>query len=253
MLVRFKFEILDSLREKIPMTYFKFGDGDFYFLNGIGKGSAAPGKRAISRPLTVSELQIFKRNSKDADRYMCELAPENKTMFRDTFRDKKIDFPAELVYGLIANRWLLKIPNIRIGLIGASEKLSLIEHLLEFHEYRDYLGLTQFYNYVHIPQKFACDNLTERLEELKFGIEREHCDLYLVGIGHLKSGVISELGKYSNSIFLDVGSGIDALAGIVDFGRPYMGGWTNYRLKDFDYGKIDFLQYIPDLSKEVWL
>ena len=59
--------------------------------------------------------------------------------------------------------------------------------------------------------------------------------------------------KYKNAVFYDVGSGIDALAGIIDFERPYMGNWTNYRLRDFDYNKIDFLQYIPDASKEIWL
>lgn len=243
LLIQFKCEILEGLNYGSPKTYFKFGDGDFYFLNGIGKGSAEPGRRAISRPLTFGELQTFRRNSQAADRYLCELAPENKKMFRDIFSDKKIDFPAELVYGLIANRWLLKIPNCRIGLIGASEKLSLIEHLLEFPEYRDYLGVEKFHNYVHIPQKFACDNLSERLIELKASIQRLPCDLYLMGIGHLKSGVISELSKYSNSIFLDVGSGIDALAGIIDRERPYFGNWINFRSRSYDYSNLDLLQY----------
>lgn len=249
LLIKFKLEILEGLRDSSSRTYYKFGDGDFYFLNGIEKGSAAPGNRAISRPLQFGELQVFKNNSKDADRYMCELAPENKKMFRDTFGNKKIDFPAELVYGLIANRWLLKIPNIRIGLIGASEKLSLIEHLLEFPEYRDYLGVEKFHNYVHIPQKFACDNLSERLIELKANIQRLPCDLYLMGIGHLKSGVISELSKYSNSIFLDVGSGIDALAGIIDRERPYFGNWINFRSRTYDYSNLDLLQYKKSRTK----
>ena len=245
----FKSEIIETLNNKSPRTYFKFGDGDFYFLNGIGKGSAAPGKRAISRQLTADELSIFKKNSNEADCNMCVLAPENREMFKDVFVSKSIDYPAEIVYGLVANRWLLKIPNIRIGLIGAREKLNLIEHLLDFPEYKEYLGLEKFYNYVRIPQKFACDNLSERLEELKVGLEQEHCDLYLVGIGHLKSGVISQLGKYSNSIFLDIGSGIDALAGVIDRERPYFGDWVNFRSQNFDYSNLDLLQYKKSKTK----
>jgi hypothetical protein len=239
----FKTEIVETLSNKSSRTYFKFGDGDFYFLNGIGKGSAAPGNRAISRQLTTEELSIFRMNSNGADSYMCELASENREMFKHTFGSRKIDYPAEIVYGLVANRWLLRIPKIRIGLIGAREKLNLIEHLLDFPEYKEYLGLEKFYNYVHIPQKFACDDLSERLAELKVGLEREHCDLYLVGIGHLKSGVISQLGKYSKSIFLDVGSGIDALAGVIDRERPYFGDWVNFRSQNFDYSNLDLLQY----------
>jgi hypothetical protein len=247
----FKAEIMETLNNKSPRAYFKFGDGDFYFLNGIGKGSAAPGNRAISRKLTADQLLPFKENSKGADCYMCELAPENREMFKDTFGPKKIDYPAEIVYGLVANRWLFKIPNIRIGLIGAEEKLNLIKHLLDFSEYREYLGLEKFYNYVPIPQKFACDNLTKRLEELKSGLEREHCDLYLLGIGHLKSGVISQLGKYSNSIFLDIGSGIDALAGVIDRERPYFGDWINFRSRNFDYSSLDLLQYKKSRTKDL--
>lgn len=240
---RFKSEIIDALNGKSSRTYYKFGDGDFYFLNGVGKGSAAPGHRAVSRQLNDDELAIFIQNSKDADSYMCELAPENKRMFRATFGDKEINYPAEIVYGLIANRWLLRIPNIRIGLIGAREKLHLIQDLLEFPEYKEYLGLERFHNYVAIPQKFACDNLPERLEELKVGLESEHCDLYLIGIGHLKSGVMSQLANFSNSVFLDIGSGIDALAGIIDRERPYFGDWVNFRLRNTDYSKLDLLQY----------
>lgn len=240
---RFKSELIETLNDKSSRTYYKFGDGDFYFLNGLGKGSAAPGNRAVSRQLNDDELAIFIQNSKKADFYMCELAPENIRMFRETFGERKIDYPAEIVYGLIANRWLLRIPNIRIGLIGAREKLNLIEHLLEFPEYKEYLGFERFHNYVAIPQKFACDDLPKRLEELKVGLEREHCDLYLIGIGHLKSGVMSQLANFSNSVFLDIGSGVDALAGIIDRERPYFGNWVNFRLRDTDYSKLDLLQY----------
>ena len=44
-------------------------------------------------------------------------------------------------------------------------------------------------------------------------------------------------------MFLDVGTGIDALAGIIDHGRPYMGDWINHRISGFNYGLLDILQY----------
>jgi hypothetical protein len=74
--------------------------------------------------------------------------------------------------------------------------------------------------------------------------------LFLVGIGHLKSGVLHKLPSYHRAVYLDVGSGIDALAGVIDEGRPFFGDWTNYRLRNgFDYNKIDMLQYSNSKTK----
>lgn len=243
LLQEFKTEILTILSSKKPRTYFKFGDGDYYFLKGIPKGSAAPGRRAISKKLSNQELEQFQRNATTADTYLCEVIPENREMFTEIFINQEIKYPAEFVYGLTANRWLLQIPGIKIGLIGAGEKLELIEFLMSFPEYREYLGIKQFDNYVKVPQKFACDDLPARLREMRMGLNESHCDLYLVGIGHLKSGVLGELARFSNSVFIDVGSGIDALAGVIDRDRPYFGSWINYRSRRFDYTKLDLLQY----------
>ena len=49
------------------------------------------------------------------------------------------------------------------------------------------------------------------------------------------------LKEYSDAIFIDVGCGLDALAGIVCQDRPYFADWTDYRLKDYDYKSIDFM------------
>ena len=74
---------------------------------------------------------------------------------------------------------------------------------------------------------------------------------FLMGIGHVKSGIVSQLNKYKNAIYLDVGSSIDALAGIIDIHRPYFGDWTNYKLKNYDYSKIDFLKYKGQGKKKI--
>ena len=42
---------------------------------------------------------------------------------------------------------------------------------------------------------------------------------------------------------MDVGASIDAIAGCININRPFVGDWTNYRLKDFDYSNIDYLKY----------
>ena len=68
--------------------------------------------------------------------------------------------------------------------------------------------------------------------------------IFLMGMGHVKSGLIHRLKKYRNAVFLDVGASIDALAGIIDVDRPYAGDWTNYQIDDVQlYKGIDFLAY----------
>ncbi len=42
-----------------------------------------------------------------------------------------------------------------------------------------------------------------------------------------------------NAIFIDIGCGMSGLAGTVETDRPYFGSWINYRIKNYDYSKID--------------
>jgi hypothetical protein len=45
-------------------------------------------------------------------------------------------------------------------------------------------------------------------------------------------------------MYIDVGSGIDALAGMIDTRRPYFGNWQNFRLaNDEIYENIDYLNF----------
>ena len=55
-----------------------------------------------------------------------------------------------------------------------------------------------------------CDKIVS--EQLKKSSSR----IFLMGIGHVKSALIHRLPKYRNAIYLDIGSGIDALAGMID-------------------------------------
>ena len=253
-LIEFKRWILSEVNSGNSKTIYKFGDGDYYFLNKQSVGSASPGKRALNKSYDqLKNHHEFVSGVTQNDIIAVEIY--NVGMFKSLFPNRNVQIPAEYGYGLVSNRWLTRSFSGKIGLIGADEKLDLIKQLMMKKEYKEYLGLDSFNDYIKIPQRFACDDLDEIEASIASQLTNSSNEtkLFLVGIGHVKSGLLHRMKKYKNAIFYDVGSGIDALAGIIDFERPYMGNWTNYRLRDFDYNKIDFLQYIPDISKEIWL
>jgi hypothetical protein len=241
-LARFKNLIVDAHTRGMTASFYKFGDGDYYFLKGLPQGSAKPGNRALSRPLSDKDLEAFQKNSVGSDFYMSELYPENISKFREVFPSKSIDFPAEFAYICVASNWFVQSFN-NIGIIGADEKVNLIKKLSEKSEYRDSLGFDGFTSYISVPQKFSCDDLELQLESLRDQLIDSSADIFLVGIGHLKSGVLGELKNYRDAIYVDVGSGIDALAGIIDTERPYFGGWTNFQIKQYDYSRLDYLRF----------
>ena len=51
--------------------------------------------------------------------------------------------------------------------------------------------------------------------------------------------LMHRMQKYTDAIFINVGSGICAYAGVQDNDRPYAADWVNYQLNDFDYSKVD--------------
>ena len=253
---KFKSLLIDLVATGESKTFYKFGDGDYFFLRRENVGSAQPGRRALSVPYhMLTNHHEFVLGTLKNDYVTVEIYPENRKHFHTIYPDREIDYPAEYGYGLVANKWLLSQFSGKIGIIGAYEKLALIDNLMQKKEYRDYLGIDRFNEYVCIPQRFACDNLSAVEESIAKQLEssRDETMIYLVGIGHVKSGLLHRFKKYKNAVFLDVGSGIDALAGIINETRPYMAGWTNYRLRNFDYRCIDHLQYVPNPEKEIWL
>tara|TARA_B100000287_G_scaffold262922_1_gene247435 strand:+ start:4341 stop:5207 length:867 start_codon:yes stop_codon:yes gene_type:complete len=251
-LEEFKSLLVDLVDKGESKTFYKFGDGDYYFLQKRSVGSATPGKRALGKPYEEIDHEAFVRGAQLCDYYTCEIYPENIANFKEVIA-RKIDYPAEYGYGLVANKWLLQTFAGKIGLLGANTKLNIIQNILEAEQYQDYLGIEKFEDYITIPQKFACDDLdaTEKMvgEQLKNSTSK----IFLVGIGHVKSGLLHRLKKYTDAVFLDVGSSIDAIAGIIDVNRPYFGDWTNYQIdEDPIYNGVDYLQY-NRIGKEVIL
>jgi len=224
-------------------TFYKFGDGDYYFLNKIPTGSATPGRRALSKSYDEINHDAFVEGAQECDYYTCEIYPENRVKYSDVIQ-REIDFPAEFGYGLVTNKWLLKTFSGRIGLIGANTKMNIIQNLMEAPQYQDYLGLEKFEDYISLPQKFACDDIDATEQMVAEQLKNSTSKIFLMGMGHVKSGLIHRLKKHANAVFLDVGASIDALAGIIDINRPYAGDWTNYQIDEPElYNDVDFLAY----------
>ena len=242
-LEEFKHLLIELVYLNEPKTFYKFGDGDYYFLNKIPTGSATPGRRALSKSYDEINHDAFVKGAQECDYYTCEIYPENRVNFIDVIQ-RRIDYPAEFGYGLVANKWLLKTFAGKIGLIGAGLKLNIIKNLMEAPQYQEYLGLQKFEDYISLPQKFACDDLEATEKMVASQLVKSTSKIFLMGMGHVKSGLIHRLSKYRNAVFLDVGASIDALAGIIDVDRPYAGDWTNYQIDDVQlYKGIDFLAY----------
>jgi len=244
-LFNFKSQLIKQFLNNDGKTYIHFGDGDYHFLKKNSCGSACPGKRALSKSYDTFDITPFTNGWLKSD-YHCvecleiglpeklnELYPNLKTI------------PTEYLYGLTCNKWFFKTFKGKIGLIGAKEKLDLIKELMTHEKYQEYLGLEKFNDYITIPQKYACDDLDNTINIVKKQLENADPEtkVYLFGVGHVKSGLIHHLPKIKNAIYLDIGAGIDGIAGILDPLRPYAKAWTNYRLTDYNYSKLDLLQY----------
>ena len=251
-LINFKSHLKELVDNNKSKTFYKFGDGDYHFLKKNEIGSAKPGNRALAKSYNEINHQEFIDGAQLNDYYTCEIYPENRQMFKEVITNKEVNYPAEYGYGLVSNKWFFKKFSGKIGLIGASEKLYLIEELMKYDEYKEYLGLDKFNDYIHFPQKYACDDINVVEEFVGKQLKESNSDIFLLGIGHSKSAILHRFKKYTNAVFMDVGAGIDNIAGCINIKRPYAGDWTNYRIKDYDYSNIDYLKYGGE-GKEVIL
>lgn len=244
----------DLAARKKNKTLIRLGDGDYYFLKGTPYGSAAPGKRALSVPYSLVDLSRYAKNLVKNDYFGFGIFAEGFSyeIFEKDFPELKFNFPLEFLYGLLASKWLLNFSGSKIGLIGGAEKMRLTRELLERPEYQDFLGIDNFSDYIEVPDKFACDDLDTLEAYVKAQLEKSEADVFLFGIGHVKLALTSRLKDFKEALYIDIGTGIDALAGIQEYERPYFSHWQNYKLKNFDYSRLDMMQSSPN-GKEIWL
>jgi hypothetical protein len=241
----FKELIIKKEANKEGASFVHFGDGDYFFLKKMPVGSATPGRRALSIPYNKFDISPFREGWVKADYHCVEYLEYGMISKLHELYPKQATIPTEFLYGLTMNKWFFKMFKGKIGLIGAKNKLDIIKNLMNYSQYREYLELDYFNDYIEIQQMFACDNLENTIEIVKEQLERANNEtfIFLYGVGHVKSGLIHHLPKIKNAIYLDIGAGIDAIAGIIDPERPYAYGWHNYRMKEYDYSKIDLLNY----------
>ena len=164
----------------------------------------------------------------------------------------KFKYPIEIIYASLASRALFKIFT-RIMIVGAEEKVGLIKQLMLHSKYREYLGINEFVCFIGVPQIGAADNEKYLIQKIICEIEKSKPDLVLYGIGSSKNLIISNVSKKSSGIHIDVGVGVDALAGIVDNTRPYFGNWINFKLKKHDYSTVDLLSNNSNNIKNIQL
>ena len=243
----FKKLIISLVAENKSKTFIHFGDGDYYFHKQQPVGSAKPGKRALSKPYSEIDINRFIEGYKKCDYHCIEYLEFGAIQKLKELYPQLIEnsIPTEFLYGLTSNKWFFREFKGKIGLIGSGNKLNVIKELMKYHEYREYLGLEKFNDYINIPERFACDDLNGTISMIKEQLERADPEtrIYLFGVGHVKSGLIHELPKIKNAVYLDIGAGIDAIAGLIEPERPYAYGWNNYRMRNYNYNDIDLLQY----------
>jgi len=246
-LTEFKELIIRLVNNKTGATFVHFGDGDYFFHKQQSVGSASVGKRALSVPYNQININRFINGWKACDyqcvEYLEVNAKDKMNKLYPNIVPKTI--PTEFLYGLTLNKWFFKTFKGKVGLIGSNNKLNVIKELMKRKVYQDYIGLEKFNDYIIIPEKFACDNLDNTINIVKKQLElaNPNTQVYLYGVGHVKSGLIHELPKIKNAVYLDVGAAIDAIAGLIEPERPYALGWCNHRLKNYNYSHIDLLQY----------
>jgi hypothetical protein len=225
--LKFKKELIHDSQSKKNSTYYKFGDGDYLLFKNEKHGTTKPGVRDIKKSFKPLDIEMVKEYAHMHDKYFCEII--NFNLMNEVLKND-IDYPAEYLYGSIANKWFFSSFK-KITIIGSETKLELIHELMKYQEYREYLGIEKFHDLISIPQTGALTNSDKIYKKIKNKVEKSNPDLFLLGIGLAQNTLMNSLKKSATTPLVSVGSGVDAIAGVIDIYRPYYGSWTNYRLK----------------------
>jgi hypothetical protein len=247
----FKKMVIENVEQKKGIVILRIYDGEFHFLNKrvVGNGPT----RHFTRELTDDFIKKFKEGCYKVDYLSIQLNISMVNEYHKLFPDRMLDFPMDIIYGLLANRWILKSFQNRIALIGGSEKMKLIKELMKHEEYRKYIENDIFLDYIEVPERFSCDNTELLIDELGEQIQNSKADVFLFGIGISKMAISWKFKQYKSAVFIDIGCGMSALAGTCGTDRPYFGSWINYRLLNYDYSKIDPMDFIPSRDNVKYL
>lgn len=240
-IIWFKDILIKCFEENKGIVILRVYDGEFHFLkqNVVGNGP----RRHYTKQLTSEFIKPFKDGCYKVDLISVQLNINQLQIYHSIFPDRPIDFPMDIIYGLTSNRWLLKTFKNKIALIGGSEKLKIINKLMEHEEYRNYVENDYFLDYISVPERYSCDNTDLLIQHIGEQIKKSSASVFLFGIGISKMAIAWKFKQYKDAIFIDIGCGMSALAGMCGIDRPYFGGWTNYRLKNYNYSSADPMDF----------
>ncbi|PCJ59287.1 MAG: hypothetical protein COA79_11355 [Planctomycetota bacterium] len=151
---------------------------------------------------------------------------------------KPFECDLETVYGLVASRLIFRMFPNQIMLVGQEEKLNAVKILSEFQEYRNYLGIECFNSFVGVKAIGAADNEELILKSIKSECEKSNPKIILLGIGCAKLFTLPLIKEFSNAVVIDIGAGIDALAGVISQDRPFFADWINYKSRLINYSDM---------------
>ncbi len=275
-------------------TIIRVSDGEFYFLRKKAVGSATPGRRGSTLSYDKIDIAPFRYGIFENDLISYHPEPRyrrkmlwylvtrplwlNRIFLRRLIRlgDWKVfsalkkyaqgvfenlyspSIPHDAIYALIASRWIFREFSGQIGLIGNEHKMELVSELMKQPAYQAYLGTPSFTEYIGVPQKGAADYPEELMAKIGAQIQNSKAKIFLVGMGHAKTAILHRLKAYSDAVFIDIGTGMDAIAGCICQERPQFADWTNFRFKTYNYDKVDQMDYLytgwnRDAYKTHWL
>lgn len=238
---KLKEEIVDYVKKGVPRLYLRIFDGEFHFLQGIKLGNV--GTRHCSLPLTPDHLKKFYDGFLKADVVSTQLYAEEMAKYTRLFPRRPFDIPMELLYSLVSSRWIFQQFPDSIGLIGGEQKMAVIQTLMKYEDYREYLGVERFTDYISVPERFTANDPEKVLESIQEQIRNSKAKVFLFGIGIGKLAIAHRFKEFSNAVFIDVGCGISALAGTTSIQRPYFGSWMNFRLRSWNYSQMDQIDF----------
>lgn len=216
------------LREQKKFDVLRIGDGEMLLLGGKIKGNLIK-RHKVERILNPNEVSsLTKYAGDDSTAALTYSFPSMQSYWSrneiSNMLRAKTKYDVYSIYQLIASGILTRlISNKSVTVLAAGSKCELIRQRLNNLEFQNFLGIKGDIDFVHIDQRGCVQNL-KLLEE---AINNCKTDVVLYGMGVAKLFVCKSFSN-SKSSFIDIGAGIDALAGIIPKTRPYFANWNNF-------------------------
>lgn len=251
----FKNDLIEKVEKNVPYTVLRVSHSEFIALRagftGTPQGGNFKGRHSANNTVCPELFKRMLAAIHNADRvstqigydfleWMNEVANYSEPMYKCIKRPlyQIVDIPMDVIYALVANKWFFKTFKNKIGIIGAGPKVEAIRELMKYPQYREYIGCDYFTDYICIPQRQALDSDVDELIEKE--LKNAKGKVFLIGAGVSKLKFYDKLKKSHNAVYIDVGHGIDMIAGHGDKYRPYCGDWVNYRVThENTFGNVD--------------